>query len=131
MAAGALAGAGPCRGRGKPALLDHDGLGRELAHLSPACRRMGLARGLARMDLTPLYVVLGAAAAGFVQGLSGFAFGLVASAIWAWAVAPQLAGPMVVFGSLIGQVLSIGTVRRSFDLKLALPLRVAGLLGVP
>jgi len=83
------------------------------------------------MDLTPLYVVLGAAAAGFVQGLSGFAFGLVASAVWAWVVAPQLAGPMVVFGSLLGQILSIGAVGRSFDLRRALPFVAAGLLGVP
>src|SRR5580704_7319669 len=83
------------------------------------------------MDLTPLYVVLGAAAAGFVQGLSGFAFGLVASAVWAWVVAPQLAGPMVVFGSLLGQILSIGAVGRSFDLRRVLPFVAAGLLGVP
>ena len=93
--------------------------------------RLGLARGAALMDLTPLYVVLGAAAAGFVQGLSGFAFGLVASAVWAWVVAPQLAGPMVVFGSLLGQILSIGAVRRSFDLRRVLPFVVAGLLGIP
>jgi uncharacterized membrane protein YfcA len=83
------------------------------------------------MDLTPLYVVLGAAAAGFVQGLSGFAFGLVASAVWAFLVAPQLAGPMVVFGSLLGQVLSIGTAWRAFDLRRVLPFVVAGLLGIP
>jgi uncharacterized membrane protein YfcA len=83
------------------------------------------------MDLTPLYVVLGAAAAGFVQGLSGFAFGLVASAVWAWVVAPQLAGPMVVFGSLLGQLLSTGAVKRSFELKRVLPFVIAGLLGVP
>jgi len=83
------------------------------------------------MDLTPLYIVLGAAAGGFVQGLSGFAFGLVASAIWAWVVAPQLAGPMVVFGSLIGQILSIAAARRGFDLKRVLPFVIAGLLGIP
>ena len=83
------------------------------------------------MDLTPLYVILGAAAAGFVQGLSGFAFGLVASGIWAWVVAPQLAGPMIVFGSLLGQLLSIGAVRRSFDLRRVLPFVIAGLLGIP
>ena len=83
------------------------------------------------MDMTPLYVVLGAGAAGFVQGVSGFAFGLVASAFWAWAVAPQLAGPMVVFGSLLGQIQSIGTVKRAFDLKRVLPFVIAGLLGVP
>ena len=83
------------------------------------------------MDLTPLYIVLGAAAGGFVQGLSGFAFGLVASAVWAWVVVPQLAGPMVVFGSLLGQILSIAAVRRAFDLGRVLPFVVAGLLGIP
>jgi uncharacterized protein len=56
-------------------------------------------------------VALGAATGGFVQGLSGFAFSLVALGIWAWSVDPAAAGPLAVFGSLLGQVLSMGTVR--------------------
>ena len=56
------------------------------------------------MDTETLLVLLGAAAGGFVQGLSGFAFGLVSLAFWAWFVTPQLAGPMVVFGSLIASI---------------------------
>jgi len=81
----------------------------------------------------PLIVVvaLGAAAGGFVQGLSGFAFGLVAMAIWAWWLDPGLAGPLVVFGSLASQLLSIGSVRRGFDLRRVLPFIVGGVLGVP
>ena len=63
------------------------------------------------MTLT-YYVLLGALVAGFVQGLSGFAFGLVAMAFWVWAVAPQLAGPLVVFGSLIGQLLLLRSFRQ-------------------
>jgi hypothetical protein len=39
-------------------------------------------------------------AAGFVQGLSGFAFALVSMTIWAWRLDPIVAGPLVVFGSL-------------------------------
>lgn len=78
-----------------------------------------------------LLVLLGAVAGGFVQGLSGFAFGLVAMAFWAWFVAPQLAGPMVVFGSLIGQFLSAGSVRRGFDRRRVLPFLIGGALGVP
>ena len=31
-------------------------------------------------------VALGAAVAGFVQGLSGFAFGMVSMSFWAWAL---------------------------------------------
>ena len=53
------------------------------------------------MDSVIVIVVLGAALAGFVQGLSGSNFGLVAMAVWAWTLNPTLTGPMVV-GGLIG-----------------------------
>jgi uncharacterized membrane protein YfcA len=76
-------------------------------------------------------VVLGAAAGGFVQGLSGFAFGLVAMAVWAWALDPVLAGPLVVFGSLVGQLLSMGAIRRGLDARRILPFVAGGVLGVP
>lgn len=76
-------------------------------------------------------VLLGAAAGGFVQGLSGFAFGLVAMAFWAWFLVPQLAGPMVVFGSLVGQLLSIRLVRSGFERGRVAPFLVGGVLGVP
>lgn len=78
-----------------------------------------------------LLVIIGAAAAGLVQGLSGFAFGLVAMAFWAWSIPPQLAGPMVVFGSFVGQLLGVGSVKRSLDLSRALPFIVGGVAGVP
>jgi uncharacterized protein len=76
-------------------------------------------------------VAVGAAAAGFVQGLSGFAFGLVAMAIWAWVLDPALAAPLVVFGSLVGQLLSAGTIRRGFDARRVLPFVLGGVAGVP
>jgi uncharacterized protein len=76
-------------------------------------------------------VALGAVAGGFVQGLSGFAFGLVAMAVWAWWLDPALAGPLVVFGSLVGQALTIRTVRRGLDARRVLPLVAGGVLGVP
>jgi hypothetical protein len=83
------------------------------------------------MDSLLVYVVLGAIAAGFVQGLSGFAFGLIAMAFWVWAVPPQLAAPLVVFGSLLGQILALGSLRRGVALKRALPFILGGVLGVP
>jgi uncharacterized membrane protein YfcA len=76
-------------------------------------------------------VVLGAAVAGFVQGLSGFAFSMVALSIWAWAVEPRLAAAMAVFGGLTGQVLAALTVRRGFDLKRLLPFLAGGVVGIP
>jgi uncharacterized membrane protein YfcA len=83
------------------------------------------------MSLLLLQVLIGSAVAGFVQGLSGFAFGLVAMGVWAWSVSPQLAGPMVVFGSLIGQLLSIHSVRADIDLRRVLPFILGGVVGVP
>ncbi|MFN3400823.1 MAG: sulfite exporter TauE/SafE family protein [Ferrovibrio sp.] len=78
-----------------------------------------------------LIVAFGAALAGFVQGLSGFAFAMVASAVWAWAVEPQLVAAMAVFGGFSGQLLAALTVRRGFDLKLLLPFVLGGLAGIP
>ena len=83
------------------------------------------------MDLSLLIVLTGAAAAGFAQGVSGFAFALVALSIWAWAVDPQLAAPMSVFGALAGQLVALPWVWRGFDLRKLLPLLIGGLMGVP
>lgn len=78
-----------------------------------------------------LQIALGALIAGFVQGLSGFAFGLVSMAFWAWSIPPQLVGPMVVFASAFGQLLTLGAAGRGFELKRTLPFIIGGLIGVP
>ena len=83
------------------------------------------------MDPVIPIIVFGAVVAGFVQGLSGFAFGLVAMSVWAWAVEPQLAASLAVFGALTGQVIAAVSVRRGFDLKLLLPFLVGGIVGIP
>jgi uncharacterized membrane protein YfcA len=83
------------------------------------------------MDMSLLIVLAGGAAAGFAQGVSGFAFSLVALSIWAWAVEPQLAAPMAVFGALAGQLVALPWVWRGFDLRKLLPLVIGGLMGVP
>ena len=83
------------------------------------------------MDSLILVVALGAALAGFVQGLSGFGFALVAMSVWAWLIDPQLAAALAVCGGLSGQILSAVTVRRGFDPKLLAPFVAGGLLGIP
>lgn len=83
------------------------------------------------MDAVLVIVLIGAALAGFAQGVSGFAFALVALSIWAWAVEPQLAAPMAVFGALVGQLVALPWVWRGFDLRRLLPIVVGGLIGVP
>lgn len=83
------------------------------------------------MDSLLLTIILGAALAGFVQGLSGSNFGLVAMAVWAWALDPTLTGPLVVCGSLVGQVLAAGTLRRGLKREHLVPMLIGGLAGVP
>jgi uncharacterized membrane protein YfcA len=75
-------------------------------------------------------VLLGAACAGFVQGISGFAFGLVAMAFWSWVLEPAVAGPLVVFCSIIGQGMGLRLLRLSAVPK-AIPFILGGLVGVP
>lgn len=83
------------------------------------------------MESVYVIVALGAIVAGFVQGLSGFAFGLVAMSFWAWTLDPRLAATLSVFGALMGQLLAAFTVRRGFDLQRLLPFVLGGLAGIP
>ena len=52
-------------------------------------------------------LALGAAVAGLVQGIAGFAFAMVAMSIWVWGVNPQVAAVMAVFGGWAGQVIAV------------------------
>jgi uncharacterized membrane protein YfcA len=83
------------------------------------------------MDSTLYVLAAGAIVAGFVQGLSGFAFGLVSMSFWAWTIDPRLAAVMAVFGSLTGQILAAVSIRRSLRLKFLLPFVAGGLVGIP
>ena len=81
------------------------------------------------MEPSLIVIILGAALAGFIQGLSGFGFGLTAMAVWAWALEPRLAAVLAVAGALTGQLLAAFTVRRGFDALRLAPFLVGGLLG--
>jgi uncharacterized membrane protein YfcA len=76
-------------------------------------------------------LAIGAAVAGLVQGISGFAFSMVAMSIWVWGVEPRVAAVMAVFGGLSGQVFSAFTVRRAVDWPVLAPFLVGGLAGIP
>ena len=51
--------------------------------------------------------------------------------MWAWAIEPQLVVPTVIFGSFLGQMISIHGVRRDVRLGRVSPFLIGGLLGVP
>lgn len=76
-------------------------------------------------------IALGAIVAGFVQGLSGFAFGMVAMSFWAWTINPKLVVAMAVFGALTGQLITAVTVRRKIHFKELSPFLIGGLMGIP
>jgi hypothetical protein len=83
------------------------------------------------LDSTLVVVVAGAVVAGFVQGLSGFAFGLVATSIWAWWLPPQMVAPLSVFGALVGQLIAVFTVKRGLHWAKLGPMLAGGLAGIP
>ena len=78
-----------------------------------------------------LIVAAGAAAAGFAQGVTGFAFSVVALSFWAWALPPETAAPLAVFGALTGQIASLASVRVGFEWTKIVPLILGGWIGVP
>lgn len=59
------------------------------------------------MDWNAILFLAVAALGAFVQGASGFAFALIASALWAWLIEPQVLAPTVVMTSLLGQLSSL------------------------
>ncbi len=76
-------------------------------------------------------LAVGAAVAGLVQGISGFAFAMAAMAIWVWGVDPQVAAVMAVFGGLTGQIISVLRVRRGWHLSLLWPFVLGSAVGIP
>ncbi len=83
------------------------------------------------MDPVTLLFILVAALAAFVQGASGFAFALIASALWAWLLEPQVLAPTVALTSLTGQLASLVRVRGRGSFRHAAPFLAGGVVGTP
>ena len=83
------------------------------------------------MSAEVLLLIVGAAVAGLVQGISGFAFSMVAMSFWVWGIEPRIAAAMAVFGSLAGQLLSALTVRRKLAASTLMPFLAGGAIGIP
>src|SRR2546428_13660382 len=70
-------------------------------------------------------------AAAFVTGLAGFAFGIVAAAVWLHFLAPAQAAALIVAFGLIVQGVSVWKLRRGIKRARLMPVLVGGVIGVP
>jgi uncharacterized membrane protein YfcA len=76
-------------------------------------------------------VVAGALVAGFVHGLSGTGYALVALGVWLQAMSPVTAAPLVALCSVCAHVQALPAIWRSVRWSRLWPFLAAGLLGVP
>jgi uncharacterized membrane protein YfcA len=97
-----------------------------------ACGDFDRVRAMA--DLQTLDLILFAAgtfAAALVTGVAGFAFGIVAAAVWLYFLPPAPTTALIVAYGLIVQGISVWKLRRSIKLGRLLPFLLGGAIGVP
>src|SRR5262245_36345009 len=75
--------------------------------------------------------MLGPLSAAFVTGLAGFAFGLVAAAIWLYALAPNQTTALIAAYGLIVQGYAVWKLRRNLNAGRLAPLILGSAIGVP
>lgn len=75
--------------------------------------------------------MLGTLAAAFVTGLAGFAFGLVAAAIWLHALTPIQTTTLIVAYGLLVQGYAVWNLRHNLNADRLVPLIVGSAIGVP
>ena len=85
--------------------------------------------GFSTLDLS-LFLV-GAFAAAFVTGLAGFAFAIIAAAVWLHFMAPAQATPLIVAFGLIVQGVSVWKLRRAIKWPRLAAFLIGGIVGVP
>ncbi len=76
-------------------------------------------------------VAAGALAAGFVNGLSGTGYALVALGFWLQAMSPLTAAPLTALCGVTGHVQSLPTIWKGVRWQRLWPMLVAGIVGVP
>ncbi|MBX9944605.1 MAG: sulfite exporter TauE/SafE family protein [Reyranella sp.] len=87
------------------------------------------------MDLPPTgdiaIVVAGALAAGFVNGLSGTGYALMALGFWLQVMSPLNAAPLTALCGVAGHVQSLPTIWKGVRWSRLWPMLAAGIVGVP
>lgn len=75
--------------------------------------------------------LIGTFAAAFVTGLAGFAFGMVAAAIWLYALTPTQATALIVTYALLVQGYAVWKLRHKINIRRLMPFVVGSAAGVP
>jgi uncharacterized membrane protein YfcA len=75
--------------------------------------------------------VLAAFVGATVTGAAGFAFGLVASAIWLHAITPAQSAGLIAAFAIVIQSVSLWKIRHAIKLRPLVPFVIGGALGVP
>jgi hypothetical protein len=81
------------------------------------------------LDLVVFFVA--AFVGALVTGIAGFAFGLVASAIWLYVIAPAQSAVLIAAFAIVIQGLSVWKIRHALRLSRLWPYMVGGALGIP
>jgi uncharacterized membrane protein YfcA len=75
--------------------------------------------------------LIGSLAAAFVTGLAGFAFGLIAAAIWLYALTNEQTTSLIVAYALLVQGYAVWKLRDTLNATRLIPLIVGSAVGVP
>ena len=76
-------------------------------------------------------ILLGALAAGLVNGLTGFGTAITALPIWLYVISPTAASTLAIICAMVSQLQTLPMIWRHIRWRLALPLVVPGIVGVP
>ena len=85
--------------------------------------------GLQALDLALFSA--GTFAAAFVTGLAGFAFGIIAAAVWLHFLAPAQVAPLIAAFALIVQGASVWKLRRAVRFGRIWPFVLGSAIGIP
>jgi uncharacterized membrane protein YfcA len=75
--------------------------------------------------------LIGSLVAAFITGVAGFAFGLVAAAIWLFALTPQQTTTLIVSYGLLVQGYAVWKLRHTIKVGRLIPLVLGSAIGVP
>ncbi|MEM8975154.1 MAG: sulfite exporter TauE/SafE family protein [Pseudomonadota bacterium] len=78
-----------------------------------------------------LFVIAGALAGGFVNGLAGFGTGITALGLWLYVLSPSVAATLVVVCSAAAQIQTLPRIWHAIEVSRVLPFIIPGLLAVP